>query len=375
MSRVLRSMTYRLIHNVPVWAIVLGLVFLEVFILFFGGLNGRFSECFANHATYAMHNHETETEEKVYVSFEEEDPLLVNKYTQRVYMGSFNFVPGQMNKYEVSISNCGSVSELLAAVLFLIFAADSVIVMVFFGEIFSDGAIRNMVAIKTKKVFVYLVSLFINAVMCLLMYILVFAVLAVCVLLAGFYPMIYAPAFITAVLIGLLVTIAVTSLFIFILFVDQNPLISFILCALLVAVSVLSFAMEVSWIVFERPYTFSEVQQKNFFEGGYKVMGEGEWYFPVDGFDLGRVYYPADDTTVDFMSDTPNPDYPNEKSLTVIRALYRANIMNYPCEIVQFFIYPMYRDGLFTRYAAFSAGYILILLTAGSYIVSKRNVD
>ena len=114
---------------------------------------------------------------------------------------------------EVSLDNCSQVSELLTLVLILIFAADSVFIMAYFGELFSDGAIRNMVAIKTNKMIIYLASLFINSVVCLVMYILVFAALAVSILIAGFYPIIYGPAMVAAVLVGLLVTVAVTSFF------------------------------------------------------------------------------------------------------------------------------------------------------------------
>ena len=377
MSRVLRSMTYRLIRNKLFWLILAALVVLEVLTLFYGSSDGgRYSECFVNHKTYTRHDHDSEIEVSEYAEFEKEDPLLINKLTQNIYMGKYDFVPGQVNNFEVSLNNCGSVSELLAMVLFLIFAADAVFIVAYFGEMFSDGAVRNMVAIKTNKMIIYLISLFINAIVCLVMYILVFAALAVSMLIAGFYPMIYVPAFVSAVLVGLLVTVTVTSFFIFVLFVDQNPMLSFILCALIVALSLLSFEMAASGTVFERKYNQDEVKLENFFKnGGYRISGEGEWYLPVNDFNIGRAYYPADDQTVEFLSEEPNPYYPDEKVLAVSRALYRANIMNYPCEISMFFIYPMYRDGLLLRYIAFSSGYLVILLTGGCYVISKRNFN
>ncbi|MCR5287993.1 MAG: DUF1705 domain-containing protein [Saccharofermentans sp.] len=373
MSRVFKSMTYRLIHSKLVWLIIIALILLEVFTLFFGGSNGKYSECFTNHTEYSHHDHESERDVTEFAKFEEEDPLIVSKFTQNVYMGHFNFLQGQMTEYEVSIANCGSVSELLAMVLLIIFAADAVFVMVFYGEMFSDGAIRNMVTVKTNKVSVYLVSVILNALMCLFMYILVFAVLAACTLIAGFYPIIYAPAFIAAVLTGLLVTVMLTSLFILILFVDQVPVVSFVFCGAIVALGIISLIGNDA--VFARPYNYDNEQIKSFAEGGYKVAGEGEWYFPVDDFRVGRVYYPEDNETVDFLSDKPNPYYPGDAMAAVSRALYRANVMNFPFEINMFFIYPMYRDGLFARYAVFSAAYLVLILAGGCCIVSKRNFD
>ena len=370
MSRVLRSMTYRLIRNKLVWIILAALVVLEVLMLF------GYAGCFVNHTTYSRHDHDGGTVVSEYAEFEKEDPLLINKLTQNIYIGKYDFVPGQVNYFEVSLDNCSQVNELLALVLILLFAADSVFIMAYFGELFSDGAIRNMVAIKTNKMIIYLASLFINAVVCLVMYILVFAALAVSILIAGFYPIIYGPAMVAAVLVGLLVTVAVTSFFIFVLFIDHNPLLSFILCGLILALSVMSFELATSTMVFEQKYNPDEVKLENFFKnGGYKISGEGEWYLPVNDFNLGRVYYPADDETVEFFSDELNTYYPNENELAISRALYRANIMNYPFEIQMFFVYPMYRDGLLLRYAAFSVGYLVILLAGGCYAVSKRNFN
>ena len=373
MSRVFKSMTYRLVRSKLVWLIVAALIVLEVLTLFFAGSNGKYCECFANHSNYSYHDHDTETDVTEFAKFEEEDPLIVSKLTQNVYMGKFDFLQGQMSKYEVSLNNCGSVSELLASVLMLIFAADALFVIVFFGEMFSDDAVRNMVTANSKKVSVYLVSIVINAVMCLLMYILVFAVLAACVLIAGFYPIIYVPAFAVAVLTGLLVTVTITSLFILILFVDQNPVVSFVFCGAIVALTVLG--LSVGDVTFSRQYNTDQVQIENFFKGGYKISGEGEWYLPVDDFRVGRAYYPADNETIDFLSDTPNPYYMGDVPVHAAQAFYRANIMNLPFEMNMFFIYPMYRDGLFTRYAVFSAVYLVLILAGGSFIVSKRNFD
>ena len=79
MSRVLRSMTYRLIRNKLFWLILAALVVLEVLTLFYGSSDGgRYSECFVNHKTYTRHDHDSEIEVSEYAEFEKEDPLLIN---------------------------------------------------------------------------------------------------------------------------------------------------------------------------------------------------------------------------------------------------------------------------------------------------------
>ena len=368
-------MTYRLLRNKVFWLIMILLIVAEVGVLFFGGDERNNSKLFANHHTFTMHDHETETDEKVYVEYEKEDPLIVSKYTQNVMMGNFPFVPGQVYKYDPSLANAATVSGLLGSILFVLFAADGIFVMVFFGEMFNDDAIRNMVTVKTKKECIYLSALIINAVVCIAMFVLVFGVLAICTLIAGYYPIIYVPAFVSAVLTGLLVIIAVSSIFIFILFVVQNPLLTFILGILLVVLSVMNFMLGFSGPVFMTKYNIDQTQMENFFKGGYKIEGDGEWYLPVDRFQPGRVYYPESDRTIDFMSDVPNEYYPGEPAMRVMHTMYRADLLHYPFEMQMFYIYPMYRDGLIARYAVVSACYLVLILTGGCYVIRKRNVN
>ena len=376
MSRILRSMTYRLLHNKFFYVIMAMLIVVEVVVFFFGEFNGLSSKAFVNHDIHLVHNHETEEDEEVYVSFEEEDPLLINKLTQGVIGGIFDQVPGQTYKYVPSFTNVASVSVILALAMVIIFVADGLLATIFFGELFVDDAIRNMIAIKTRKEHIYLISLIINAAVCIAMYLIVFAVLAVCVLVSGMYPLIYAPAFIPAVLIGLLVTVTVTSFYIFILFVVQNPMISFIFGGMLIVFVFISFGSG-SYLgsPFEKQYKMDDTQMERFYKGGYYLLGDKEWYIPVDDFYIGRAYVPEDDQTIDFASDVPNENYPGKTKSTVARALFRTNIMYYPCEMMMWFIYPMYRDGLMTRYVAVSSGYMVLLLTAGCFIVRKRNIN
>ena len=368
-------MTYRLLHNKVFWLIMIMLVIAEIGVYFYGGTDNLNSKLFTNHHTYGIHDEEEEIDEKIYVEYEKEDPLIVYKYTQNVMMGEYPFVPGQACKNSLSTSNAATVSVLLGCVLLVILAADGIFVIVFFGERFSDGAIRNMVTIKTKKEKVFLSAMLINAVVCIAMFIIVFGVLTLCALLAGHYPIIYVPAFVSCVLTGLLVIIAVSSLFIFVLFLVQNPLLTFIFSALLVVLSVMNFLLGFVGPVFAKKYVVDETKMMNFFQGGYETEGEGEWYLPVDKFQIGRVYYPKEDRTIDFMSGELNEYYPGDTAMKVIHAVYRADLIHYPFEMMMFFIYPIYRDGLVTRYAVVSACYLVLLLMGGCYLIRKRNVN
>ena len=368
-------MTYRLLHNKVFWLIMILLVIAEIGVYFYGGNDNLNSTLFSNHHTFRRHDEEDHTDEEIYVEYEKEDPLIVSKYTQNIMMGDFIFVPGQFYVQEPSLANCATVSVLLGSVLLVLLAADGIFVIVFFGEMFSDDAIRNMVTIKTKKEKIFLSAVLINAVVCIAMFILVFGVLALCVLLAGHYPLIYVPAFVSSVLVGLLVIIAVSSLFIFVLFIVQNPLLTFIFSALLVVLSVMNFLLGFVGPAFATKYNKDEEKMKDFFQGGYKVEGEGEWYLPVDQFELGRVYYPEEDRTIDFASDELSEYYPGDNVMIVIHTIYRADLIHYPFEMMMFFIYPIYRDGLVARYAVVSACYLVLLMTGGCYLIRKRNVN
>ena len=368
-------MTYRLLHNKVFWLIMILLIIAEIGVYFYGGNDELNSRLFSNHHTFAKHDHDSGTDEKVYTEYEKEDPLIVSKYTQSIMMGDYPFVPGQTYLYEISLSNAAAVSVLLGCVLLVIMAADGIFVIVFFGEMFSDDAIRNMVTIKTRKEKIFLSAMLVNAVVCIAMFILVFGVLALCALFAGHYPIIYVPAFVSCVLTGLLVIITVSSLFIFVLFIVQNPLLTFIFSALLVVLSVMNFLLGFVGPAFSTKYKLDETKMENFFKGGYRIEGDGEWYLPVDKFELGRVYYPEEDRTIHFMTDEPDEYYPGDNVMVAIHTIYRADLIHYPFEMMMFFIYPIYRDGLVARYAAVSAGYLVLLLTGGCYLIRKRNVN
>ena len=376
MSRILRSMTYRLLHYKIFYVIFAVLIASALLLFFFGSFNGMSSETFANHSTFIVHDHETETEEEVFVSYEDEDPLLIYKLAQNVANGIFDQVPGQTYKYTMSFYNVASVNVLLAVTIGLIFVADGIFATVFFGEMFTDDAVRNMVVVKTKKEHIYSSSLIINTIVCTAMYLAVFLVLIIAVLISGMFPLIYAPSFVAAVLIGLLVTVTLISLYIFILFMVRNPLLSFIFYSLLVIYSLMGFSTgSFPGAPFENQYKFDETQMERFYKGGYHMLGDKEWYIPVDDFYIGRVYVPEEDMTIDFASDEINENYPGKLRSITGRTLFRANLMNYPGEIMMWFIYPMYRDGIMTRYVAVSSCYLILLLTAGCYAVRRRNMN
>lgn len=375
MSRILRSMTYRLIHSKLFYLIVLFLIIGEIGLFYSGGDNTASSKNFRNHYTHSLHDDDEEEELKVYAEYEKEDPLLANKLTQSVYNGTFPFVPGKTYLYQTSGLNVATVSYKLAMALIIIFVADMIFIVTFFGESFSDGAVRNMIVIKTRKECIYLSSLIINTIVCILMTALVFAALAICIIASGFYPIIYAKAFVPAVLVGLLVVIVLSSLMIFVLFIVQNPLLTFIFCFLLSLVSVMSFAMEVMGPAYVKQYKTDEEKVMTFIAGGYEEIGNKEWYLPVDDFNIGRVYVPEDNRTIEFTSNTPNENYPGKTVSIISRTLYRANLSYYPFELMMYLIYPMYRDGLITRYALVSCGYLILLMTGGSYVIRKRNLN
>ena len=375
MSRILRSMTYRLLHTKVFWLIMILLIAAEVGLFFLGGTPELNSNIFANHHEFIVHDHESGRDQTVYVEYEKEDPLIVSKYTQNIMMGDFMFVPGQVYKSELSLVNLATVNLLLSICLMLLLAADAIFVITFFGEMFSDDAIRNMVTVKTRKEKVFLSSLIINAAVCIAMFILVFGILAVCTLLSGYYPIIHVPSFVSAVLTGLLVIIAANSFFIFTLFIVQNSLLTFVFGLLLFFLSAMNFMLGTSGLCFTQKYKTDTEMSEYFFKGGYKIEGEGEWYLPVDRFRIGRAYYPEEDRTIDFLSDVPNEDYPGDRAIMVFQTFYRLDLFHYPFEMKLFFIYPMYRDGLITRYVVVSLCYLVLLTTGGCYVVRKRNVN
>ena len=379
MARVLRTLMYRLLHDKWTYIILAAVVIGSLVMFAAADFYGMGSYILENHETFVSEQH-TESGEhvevEVYTNYEDEDPLIINKLTQNLFNANFDSVPGYEVKCDLSYGNVAIVNILLAMVILVIMAADSMFLFYFFGQIFSDGAIRNMVTVKSRKLTIYFASLLVNILVILVMYVLVFSVITVYILIAGLYPIILVPVFVTAVITGIVVTITVTSFFIFLLFLSHNALISLMLAVLLLGGSTMGFEGSIYLLgLFENRYAVDETAQKRFFEGGYRMLGDKEWYLPVDDFNVGRVYVPSDDLTIEFYTDEPNKDYPGDNISKIGRTLYRSNIIFYPMEMQQWFMYPMYRDGLMTRYLVLSAGYMILLTTLGTYIVNRRDID
>ena len=99
-------MTYRLIRNKLVWIILAALVVLEVLMLF------GYAGCFVNHTTYSRHDHDGGTVVSEYAEFEKEDPLLINKLTQNIYIGKYDFAPSENNSPKYAIIKTESAAKI-----------------------------------------------------------------------------------------------------------------------------------------------------------------------------------------------------------------------------------------------------------------------
>ena len=99
-----------------------------------------------------------------------------------------------------------------------------------------------------------------------------------------------------------------------------------------------------------------------------------EWYFPVDGFNTYTIKK-ADGTVYnDFLTDIPEPDYRGDTKAAVSRVLWRLNITNFIMETASFYVFPMYRDGIFLRYIVVSSVYLCIVVSAGCIVVKRRDI-
>ena len=312
-------------------------------------------------------------DENVIVDYEKEDVLNVAKH----YYGAdtyFHNVPGKELLYRDSLNNIQIMDMINMCFFFIVMIINVLYGVLFFGEMYSKGAIRNMITAGAGKRKVFLSSLAVNAVFLLIFKLISILAMAVFTLVNGLYPIIYLPSFAMLLLAEFFVGMVVSSFAILVVFTIQRPFKS--LLAIIVCV-VLFFTLNSSFIqgqAFEMKYELNKTSYFAFIsECKEKDMGF-EWYFPVDGFNLYTVRKADGTLYSDFMTDRPNREYPGDAKVALSRFLWRTSVGNIYMELMVFGQYPLYRDGVLYRYMAVSSVYLCVIIAAGCAVVKRRNI-
>ena len=360
MIKVIKSMLYRTTHDIFFY-IAVGFCICTS-LLVFNGYGKR------------MKNHvPSQYDKNVIVNFEQEDPVIA--YKQYFSADSYyHMVPGGDLLYRDSLNNIYAIDCCLnlAGIFILIFHV--LYVLFFYGEMYTKGAIRNMIAAGATKRKVFLSSLLMNAFHLFLFSLLSFIAVLISAKVNGCYPIINLPSLATMVLAAYLVGLTLSSLIVLVVFIVQRPFRSLLV---IVAFAVI-FSTFSNIFGFENAFLPKyEVNNTSFqaFMSKSKEKNVGfEWYMPVNDFNMYGIKKADGTWYSDFMTDRPNPDYPGDFKSSAARLALRLNIVFFPMELAGWGQNAMFRDGVFFRYIAVSSAYIIVLTAVGSVVVKKRNI-
>ena len=360
MIKLVRSMLYRATHDIFFYIAIGACIIFSLLIIVFSGSKLK------NHVPSVY-------DENVTVEYEKEDALNAGKH----YFGPdgyYHTIPGKDVLYRDSMTNLYMVDIITAVTAILVLIITVLYDVLYFGEMYSKGAIRNMISAGADKRKVFLSSLIMNAVFLFAFSLVSVLVIAVYAKINGLYAIIYFPSFAVLFLAEFMVGIVFSSLAVLAVFIVQRPF-----KALLVIIAcVVVFGMLGNAMDFGTAFDMKYEVNKTAYQAFYNKIKESdlgfEVYFPCDGFTMYAVRKADGSLYSDFLTDTPDPDYSGDAKVTLARILWRMNIGMIPLELITWGQYPLFRDGVAYRYIAVSAVYLIILAGAGCVAVKRRNI-
>lgn len=360
MIKLIKSMLYRTTHDIFFY-IALGICICTSLLMF-----GIYGKQLKNHVV-------SQYDKNVIVNYEQEDTIIVFKH---YFSGDsyYHTVPDRDILYRDSLNNIFMIDNAFIAISVFLLIFHILYDLVFYGEMYTKGAIRNMIAAGATKRKVFLASLVMNAVHLFLFSFMSFIAVLISAKVNGCYPMIYIPSFVTLVLAAYLVGLALSSLVVLVVFIVQRPVKSlFVVIALAVVFSV--FGEIINYTdAFGTKYKPNNTSFQVFMRESKEKNPGFEWYMPVNDFNMYGIKKADGTWYSDFMTDQEDPDYPGDFKVSFSRLFMRLNIVFFPLEIAGWGHYAMFRDGVLYRYIAVSSAYLIILTAAGCVVVKKRNI-
>ena len=361
MLKLIKSMLYRAVHDVFFYIAIL---------ICIGG-----TILFVNDGGADLKNHaQSQYDQNITVNYEEEDSLNVHKH---IVMGDnvVHNVPGHDILYRDSLNNAISTDNLTVIISIFVLIIALLYSVIFYGEMFSKGAIRNMVSAGLTKRKIFITSVIVHMILLTVFAAVSGVAAAIFAIAAGMYPLIHVPSLIVFVLAELLVGTLAGTLVILIVFITQRPLKSILVIVACVTVfAIVNNALDLT-AAFDYKYEPDNKVFSKFLENSEKHDSGFEWYMPVSDFNMFGVYKEDGSLYTDFSSDKLNQNYSGDTKVAVSRVLWRMNVAILPMETMIFYVYPMYRDGVLLRYIAVSSVYEIILIAAGCLVVKKRNIS
>ena len=314
-------------------------------------------------------NHETWLDEdghEQYIAYELEDPY---KIVQASNMGNSGYAEAPVNG-GASIDNSGRVTYVIFVSLAFLLTVTVVYSNLFFGRLFRQGTIRNLVVAGISKTKIFASSFIVGELLILLFFAVVFIPMVIGFFPGKyFYPIIYMPSFIVTMIACFLLVSLALLLSLFLMFAFTNSMYSIIVTILLLIVfsiaepSLYAVAAESDGFI---PYScdFTIIAENR---------GKLTYYFDSDT--IGRDLYINGEKYDYYVYDEPNPDYRGEAYHKMIDGIFKTDVYSFEIMMLQFEYHALVRDGVMTRYIVLSLIYSAALFIGGCTITRKKDLQ
>lgn len=257
-------------------------------------------------------------------------------------------------------------SYLVASVLMVIF------IPIFFGRLFSDGTIKNLVSGGYSKRLIYLSSLLLTFAIDLVLNVASLVIIAVLCLILQWLPPIYLPVLLPAFLLSVLLSFTITSVSIGSLFAGGKKTVAFILGFVMVAARFFSSSFFASGLLLSgQLMSYHDLSEET--KELIKESGPNNLEVKLDLSQFIEKFYINGERVIYVFADEST--YPKAVVNTLLVLVYGdPYLIDTTFVYVGYDAYSMARDGLMAINFAANAFWILFFNGVALFIFNKREL-
>ena len=378
MKKILAGMFFRLFKSVEIWGLLVLLLVTYAAMFSFSGSEVEFLGLVHDGGTVHVHTAEgdfdvTEDNVKQYC-FESLDVSAFD-----VYRAEAEILPAEvMEKLNSGFNYYAQEREFLIKEISALHAIPAILMVIFipmfFGRLYSDGTMKNLIACGYSKAQIYLSSLLVIFVIDFVLIILEIIVLVAGCLILSWHPPVYLPVVLTYILVELLILFTMTAICFAVLFASAKKTAAYIV-GFLLSMSFL-FMVPVSTYaiglinIYDKPFDYESEGFKMYRQiMQYDPYGAEE-EFDLSEFDVNIVYKGR---KVDMYGESKmSPELKN----TLLTVTY-LDPMLIPEIVVSVEISPylVCRDGLAAICCAVNCFWIAAVSGIGIAVFRKREIQ
>ena len=376
MKKILSGMLYRLFRGFEIWALLALFIciagyftFVEISTVHYVAVKHDFTNTFY----FELEDTVMTKENADQYSYKNSGIKVSDLYRYRIEkipQDEFDKIHEDMNAEPVSevdtifglILRC----YLVSSVLMVIF------IPVFFGRMFSDGTIKNLVSSGFSKSLIYSASLLLTFAIDIILDVCSLLLIAVICLILQWQPPIYLPVLIPAFVVSILLSFTVTSVSVGALFAGGKKTIAFILGFVMIASRFFSVSLMAAGLLWSaQAMSFSEMspETKEFL----KESGPNSLERKIDLSEFVEKYY-VNGKQITYLFADKN-SYPPAVVKTLLVFIYiDPYLIDSADEYMGFYPYLMARDGLMTVNIATNVFWTVLFNGAAIFILNKREL-